>query len=544
MPFRLTSCRYRYPFRPIPGNLYYLASRTLLPISDLDLPRFSLPTIPSLTHPTYDPPRTRRFCHPDYFFLPTSLVCLLQLNLSAVCGSTLIDSFMTMTTVRNLTYCVMVLSVVSSVVGLGRLLSACSDESDCDVGYYCSFISNIGADDADFEECNGRSRCFCYVNDVSDIRSCILAVEDCELLEHCVNLPGTDGRVCADCENYILSTISNNNYNCTQAELPTSSPTPSVTPSVSLSPIPPSISPTITPTPSFIYVSLVASPSEPVPSETEPFPSSPASVPPVEPPVVSVSPSSSPSVISEPSISISIPAVPSEGAPTMVVVQTESPTDTVTPTETVPEEPSESPTSTPSLSASDALPDLSESPEPSSPESSPDSPSASPSATATVSLGSSPSTTPMTPSPSMSSASSSFGAVSQSASPSTGSSSDPAAEETDEPICIDAEALSHLPAHELVFDEHRRTAVLCDRNGSCATPGHVVVYQQRPMLMKSYCDMVATCKRTVKFVNSPKFKRALRISSRTDDLHYTALAARYETRAEELVLTTILRMGV
>lgn len=116
-------------------------------------------------------------------------------------------------------------------------------------------------------------------------------------------------------------------------------------------------------------------------------------------------------------------------------------------------------------------------------------------------------------------------------------------EPTEEPICIDAEALSSFKADELVFPTHRRTAVLCDASNSCATPGHMVFYQGRGMMMRSYCEM-AGCSRSVKAVNSPKFKRALRMESRTDGLHFTAFAARFETRAEEYVLKMVVHIGM
>lgn len=113
-----------------------------------------------------------------------------------------------------------------------------------------------------------------------------------------------------------------------------------------------------------------------------------------------------------------------------------------------------------------------------------------------------------------------------------------------EPVCIDANALSHLSSDELVYKEHRRGAVLCDKNGSCATPGHMVMYNGSFMMMSSYCSHIGGCAKRVMNVNSPRHRRALKIDSRTDGLQYTSLAARYATVAEEHVLKTLLRVGV
>lgn len=125
-----------------------------------------------------------------------------------------------------------------------------------------------------------------------------------------------------------------------------------------------------------------------------------------------------------------------------------------------------------------------------------------------------------------------------------GDEDDAEASESDEPICIDANALTHLSSDELVYKEHRRGAVLCDKNGSCATPGHMVAYNGKFMMMSSYCTHSGGCAKRVMNVNSPRHRRALKIPSRTDGLHYTSLAARYATVAEEHVLKTLLRVGV
>lgn len=126
--------------------------------------------------------------------------------------------------------------------------------------------------------------------------------------------------------------------------------------------------------------------------------------------------------------------------------------------------------------------------------------------------------------------------------PGTGSSST----ETVQPVstvCVDARALAHLPREALVFPQHVRSAVLCDTYGSCATPGHMITFHGRPMMMTSYCAL-ERCTRRVMFVNSPKYRRRLTIDSKTEHLKFTALAARYESATEELVLSTAVHIGL
>lgn len=110
-------------------------------------------------------------------------------------------------------------------------------------------------------------------------------------------------------------------------------------------------------------------------------------------------------------------------------------------------------------------------------------------------------------------------------------------------LCIGVNALAHLPQQELVFDAHPTAPVLCDLNGSCATPGHVVVWNGSAMMMKSYCRDVG-CVRNIMQVNSPTFRRARRIDSQTKGLLFTALAAKYETMVEEHLLRTVVRAGL
>jgi len=110
---------------------------------------------------------------------------------------------------------------------------------------------------------------------------------------------------------------------------------------------------------------------------------------------------------------------------------------------------------------------------------------------------------------------------------------------------VDARALEHLPPSELVFPKHKTSRVLCDMAGSCATPGQMVRYEGRGMMMKSYCALEGVvCEKQVMKVNSPKYGRAIRVPSKTEGLHYTAFAARYETRAEEALMATAVRVGL
>lgn len=110
-------------------------------------------------------------------------------------------------------------------------------------------------------------------------------------------------------------------------------------------------------------------------------------------------------------------------------------------------------------------------------------------------------------------------------------------------ICVDADALKHLHPSQLVYPEHRLASVLCDQHGNCATPGHMVVYQGTPMMMRLYCDNVPSgCSRRVKHVNSPRFQKGMRIPSKSSSLQFTSLAARWETHLEHYFLSMALRI--
>lgn len=116
-------------------------------------------------------------------------------------------------------------------------------------------------------------------------------------------------------------------------------------------------------------------------------------------------------------------------------------------------------------------------------------------------------------------------------------------ESPDASICVDADALSHLPPTQLVYAAARRAVVLCDEHGSCATSGHIVHWHAVPMMMQTYCERYATCVRRIKHVNSPRMQRGLRIPTRTDGLEFTPLAARFATTVEEVILRQILSFG-
>lgn len=112
------------------------------------------------------------------------------------------------------------------------------------------------------------------------------------------------------------------------------------------------------------------------------------------------------------------------------------------------------------------------------------------------------------------------------------------------PPCIDVGLLGHLRASELVFSKAVRADVLCDAMGSCATAGHIVTYRGRAMLMRRYCDMVeVSCSQEERLVNSPRMRRAVRVRSSTEELEFTALAAKWGSVVEEMALRAIVRMG-
>lgn len=105
-------------------------------------------------------------------------------------------------------------------------------------------------------------------------------------------------------------------------------------------------------------------------------------------------------------------------------------------------------------------------------------------------------------------------------------------------------AVKHLSGWQVVYDRHRWANVLCDMDGSCATPGHVVVWEGIPMLMSTYCNENAQCSRKQMYVNNPKWEKAVRVDSSTSGLHFTAYAATWETALEETLLRHIVKIGL
>lgn len=110
-------------------------------------------------------------------------------------------------------------------------------------------------------------------------------------------------------------------------------------------------------------------------------------------------------------------------------------------------------------------------------------------------------------------------------------------------VCIDARLLSHMKEGELVFKNHILATVICDTNKSCATPGHMVLFEGVAMSMRRYCGRVG-CTTELAHVNSPRYRRGLRVATNTKALEFTPFAARYESRVEELFLTAMLRLGL
>lgn len=117
------------------------------------------------------------------------------------------------------------------------------------------------------------------------------------------------------------------------------------------------------------------------------------------------------------------------------------------------------------------------------------------------------------------------------------------AESAEPSVCVDADALTHLPSSHLVYAKAWRAVVLCDKHESCATSGHIVHWRTVPMMMRTYCERYATCTRRIKHVNSPRMRRGLKIPTRTEGLEFTPLAARFSTRVEEAVLRRIIYFG-
>lgn len=148
--------------------------------------------------------------------------------------------------------------------------------------------------------------------------------------------------------------------------------------------------------------------------------------------------------------------------------------------------------------------------------------------------------------------------ISPTASPTSSTSSTPAPSPSPSPFelpsaptlpplrsaCISMIHLVDIAQDDLVYKDSVRASVLCDRRNSCATPGHMVTYRRQPMMMATYCSKYAKCSTRTAIVNSPRMRQALRISSHTEDLYFTALSARYETLFEEFLIQALIFVGI
>lgn len=123
------------------------------------------------------------------------------------------------------------------------------------------------------------------------------------------------------------------------------------------------------------------------------------------------------------------------------------------------------------------------------------------------------------------------------------SSSEPSPTPAQGGVCVDVRLLRGVPREGLVFREDVLAEVLCDREGSCATEGHIVLWRERGMMMKTYCKEVGCVKRAL-MVNSPRWRVGVRIGSRSEGLGFSAFAARFGTWGEEALLAAAVRSGL
>lgn len=111
-------------------------------------------------------------------------------------------------------------------------------------------------------------------------------------------------------------------------------------------------------------------------------------------------------------------------------------------------------------------------------------------------------------------------------------------------VCMDSKLLKELDKEELVFKDDILADVLCDEFDSCATAGHMIVWNGSSMMMKRYCTKQGIkCRKEVIYVNSPKWRMGRRIESYTEGLELTAIAARFESRIEETILRSVIHAG-
>lgn len=113
-------------------------------------------------------------------------------------------------------------------------------------------------------------------------------------------------------------------------------------------------------------------------------------------------------------------------------------------------------------------------------------------------------------------------------------------------ICIASKHLSKMSKTNLIFSRHVNTSVLCDTHGSCATSNHIVLFNNEPMTMSSYCKALAplvACVQSFSLVNSPKYKRGLTVFSETQNLKFSVHAARFATKLEEFLISKFIKLG-
>lgn len=112
-------------------------------------------------------------------------------------------------------------------------------------------------------------------------------------------------------------------------------------------------------------------------------------------------------------------------------------------------------------------------------------------------------------------------------------------------VCIAAVHLQHIASDNLVFARNVPARVLCDQFESCATAGHMVVFHGVAMTMATYCGKIGNrCSVRQMTVNSPAYKRQLRVASRTAALFFTPFSTSHETWLEERFLQVAIHLGL
>lgn len=431
-----------------------------------------------------------------------------------------------------------VLVGLSSAQNFGRTFDVCREDSDCDASLTCNVIER-SAVSVSINPCNeDESVCLCSPKSVEDLAFCTSS-STCPQLERCASI--TSVNMCVSCSVLIEEAEQNGITIDFLDDAESNCMSPTNTPSVLSSPSLPatSLPPIITTTPIVQSDDPLPMSPTPVASLSMPSPSQALESPIVTPSsITSFTQTPTPAIIT-PGFSFSIDPQPSLTSPP---VGPEAPTN----------EPSLSHTPFVDMTESD-MPSVSEpfemSDAPSDPTDTETSPMASQSALPSD-LTPVASMSPETP------------AGSETDVPVESPSDEPSDE--DEPpstimlpsasgdvesegdgVCVDAALLAQVPQKDRVFSTDRRASVLCDASGTCATSGHMVVWKNKPVSMMQYCSMLSTpCTAQVRWVNSPRYSRGLRLPSRTNGLQLTPLAAKWNTKGERFVLSLAVRMGL